>query len=158
MGKIQIMCNKRLIFSIFLASSCFIIQSPLYAGVYKWVDTDGQIHYSDQPESKDATRVTIRENETTKPRTINKTEEDKAESDKKNADQQAEAPGELIEVEPSKKEKRKLCNEAKSDLAAISGRGRMREINEKGEYNYLTEKQRQQRISVAQKKKQKYCR
>jgi hypothetical protein len=158
MGKIQIMCNKRLIFSIFLASSCFIIQSPLYASVYKWVDTDGQIHYSDQPESKDATRVTIRENETTKPRTINKTEEDKAETDKKNADQQTETPGELVEVEPSKKEKRKLCNEAKSDLAAINGRGRMREVNEKGEYNYLTEKQRQQRISVAQKKKQKYCR
>jgi hypothetical protein len=158
MGKIQIMCNKRLIFSIFLASSCFIIQSPLYAGVYKWVDTDGQIHYSDQPESKNATRVTIRENETTEPRTISKTEEELAESDKKNTDLQTEVPGELIEVEPSKKEKRKLCNEAKGDLEAISGRGRMREINEKGEYNYLTEKQRQQRISVAQKKKRKYCR
>jgi hypothetical protein len=158
MGKIQIMCNKRLIFSIFLASSCFIIQSPLYAGVYKWVDTDGQIHYSDQPESKNATRVTIRENETTEPRTISKTEEELAESDKKNTDLQTEVPGELIEVEPSKKEKRKLCNEAKSDLEAISGRGRMREINEKGEYNYITEKQRQQRISVAQKKKRKYCR
>ena len=152
------MCNKRLIFSILLASSSFIIQSPLYAGVYKWVDTDGQIHYSDQPQSKDATRVTIRENETTKPRAINKAEEDLAESDKENADQQAEVPGELVEVEPSKKEKRKLCNEAKSDLEAINGRGRMREINEKGEYNYLTEKQRQQRISTAQKKKQKFCR
>jgi hypothetical protein len=158
MGKIQIMCNKRLIFSIFLASSCFIIQSPLHAGVYKWVDTDGQIHYSDQPESKDATRVTIRENETTEPRTINKAKEELAESDKKNTDLQTEVPGELIEVEPSKKEKRKLCNEAKSDLEAINGRGRMREVNEKGEYNYLTEKQRQQRISVAQKKKRKYCR
>ena len=67
-------------------------------------------------------------------------------------------PGELVEIPPSKKEKRKLCNEAKSDLAAINSRGRMREINEKGEYVYLTEQQRQQRISAAKKKQREFCR
>jgi len=150
MGKIQIMHNKRLFSGIFLAAFCLFIQPPLYAGVYKWVDENGQVHYGEHPGNTGAEKVTIRQNETTKPRPINKTEED--------AGEQAEEAGEWVEVPPSAKEKRKLCNEAKTDLAAINSRGRMREINEKGEYVYLTEQQRQQRISAAQKKQREYCR
>ena len=130
----------------------------MYADAYKWVDENGQVHYGEQPGNSGAEKITIRENETTKPRPIKKAEEDAAESEKKNTDQQTEEPGEWVEVPPSKKEKRKLCNEAKSDLAAINSRGRMREINEKGEYIYLTEQQRQQRISAAQKKQREFCR
>ncbi len=158
MGKIQIMHNKRLVTGVFLASFCLFVQSPLYAEVYKWVDENGQVHYGEQPGNNGAEKITIRQNETTKPRPINKAEEDAAESGKKNTDQQAEEFGEWEEVPPSQKEKRKLCNEAKSDLAAINSRGRMREINEKGEYIYLTEQQRQQRISAAQKKQREFCR
>jgi len=157
MGKIQIMYNKRLVTGVFLASFCLFIQSPLYAGVYKWVDENGQVHYGEQPGNTGAEKITIRDNETTKPRPINKAEEDAAESGKKNTGEQAEKFGEWEEVPPSKKEKRKLCNEAKSDLAAINSRGRMREINAKGEYLYLTEQQRQQRISAAQKKQREFC-
>ena len=158
MGKIQIMHNKRLVTGVFLASFCLFIQSPLYAGVYKWVDENGQVHYGEQPGNTGAEKITIRQNEATKLRPIKKTEEDAAESDPKNTDKQTEEFGEWEEIPPSKKEKRGLCNEAKSDLAAISSRGRMREINKKGEYVYLTEQQRQQRISAAQKKQREFCR
>ena len=149
--------NKKRFISGFLTSSlCLFVLSPLHAGVYKWLDENGQVHYGEQPGNTGAEEVTIRQNETTKPRTVNKTEEDTAESDKNNKDQQAEAP--LVEVEPTKKEKRKLCNEAKSDLAAINSRGRVREINEKGEYTYLSEAQRQKRIADAKKKQREFCR
>jgi len=158
MGKIQIMHNKRLVTGIFLASFCLFTQPPLYAGVYKWVDENGQVHYGEHPGNTGAEKVTIRKNETTKPRPINKAEEDAAESEKNNTGEQAEEAGEWVEVPPSKKEKHKLCNEAKTDLAAINSRGRMREINKKGEYVYLTEQQRQQRISAAQKKQREFCR
>ena len=149
------MGKKRFISRILTASFCLFALSPLYAGVYKWVDENGQVHYGEHPGNTGAEKVTIRKNETTQPRAVKKAEEDTG-SDKKNKDQQAEAP--LVEVEPTKKEKRKLCNEAKSDLAAINSRGRVREINEKGEYVYLSEPQRQQRISDAKKKQQEFCR
>ncbi|MBE9561203.1 MAG: DUF4124 domain-containing protein, partial [Proteobacteria bacterium] len=104
MGKIQTMRNKRLISSIFIASFCLLVHSSLYAGVYKWVDEKGQVHYGEHPGNTGAEKVTIRQNETTKPRPVDKAEEtDK--SDKKDKDQQAEAP--MVEIEPSKKEKRK---------------------------------------------------
>ena len=148
------MCNFRFLTSILLATSCLLAQSASYAGVYKWIDDNGQVHYGEKPGNTDAERVTIRQNETTKPRAIDKPEKDADESDKKQAEQQ----GEPEIVPPSKKEKRKLCNEARSDLAAINSRGRLREINEKGEYSYLSEKQRQQRVSAAKKKQREFCR
>ena len=152
------MCTKTLISSIITLFLCLLFQASSYAEVYKWADENGQVHYGEHPDNTGAEKVTIRQNETTKPRPINKAEEDTAESDKKNSDQQAEASGELVEVPPSKKEKRKLCNQAKSDIAMINSRGRMREINKKGEYVYLTEQQRQQKLSAARKKQREFCR
>jgi hypothetical protein len=160
MGNIQIMAKKRFISIILTSSFCFFIPSAAHAGVYKWVDEDGQVHYGEQPGNSNAEKVTIRTNETTTPRTINKAEEEEAENKdgEKKDKTDAEKYGELKEVPPSEKEKRKLCNEAKHDLALITSRGRMREINEKGEYIRITEEQRQQRISANKKKKKKYCR
>lgn len=140
-------------------------QTTTYSSVYKWVDDIGQTHYSDQPDKPDAETFNIRENTTTKPRTLKNNNEDSDHSvnEKTDAplktptDSQAAEP-EMVEIEFSKNEKRKLCNEAKNDLTAILSRGRMREINAKGEYTYLAEEQRQQRISAAKKKQREYCR
>jgi len=145
------MITKSSIFSIITVCLCLLIQIPAQAGVYKWVDENGQVQYGDQPVNADAEKITIRQNETTTPRPIKKTDEGK------NTKETAEKEPEMVEVPVPKKEKRKLCNEATSDLAAINSRGRMREINAKGEYNYLTEEQRQQRIAAAKKKQAEYC-
>ena len=149
------MVSKRLSSIIITTSLYFVIQSVSHAGVYKWIDEDGQVHYGEQPGNSGAEKITIRTNETTTPRTINKDKLEIIESDKKKAEQPAAEP---VEEEISSKEKRKLCNEAKSDIAAINSRGRLREIDEKGNYTYLTEQQRQQRISAAQKKQREFCR
>lgn len=139
-------------------------QATSFAGVYKWVDDEGQTHYSDQPDKPDAETFNIRNNTTTKPRSIKNNTEKTNNSAKNNADEQLKTPDdsqvaepEMVEIEFSKKEKRKLCNEAKNDLTAILSRGRMREINAKGEYIYLAEEQRQKRISSAKKKQHEYC-
>ncbi|MCK4676223.1 MAG: DUF4124 domain-containing protein [Gammaproteobacteria bacterium] len=146
------MRNKTLITSIITTSLCLFFLTPSSAGVYKWVDQDGQIHYGDQPVNPDAEKVNIRKNDTTKPRAI-KNKEDNSE-DKSNK-QTATEPK---EVEIPQKEKNRLCNEAKSDIASITSRGRMREKNAKGEYSYLSEKQRQQRLTAAKKKQREFCR
>jgi len=148
---------------ITLAALCFFIQTPAHAGVYKWTDENGQVHYGEQPGNTSAETVIIRQNETTTPRTIKKSEEGKDESPdgEEGKDGKEEKDGkewtEWEEVPISKQEKRKLCQEGKSDYAAISGRGRMREINKKGEYVFLTEQQRQQRLADAKKKQRDYC-
>lgn len=157
------MTNKNILWASALLS--LLMQTSVHAEIYKWVDESGQVHYGERPGNTASERVTIRKNETTTARTVKKTKEDgekKADgestenADGKPAEPVAEAP--LVPVEIPKKEKRALCNEAKSDIAAISSRGRMREINKKGEYVYLDDKQRLQRLDAARKKQGKYCR
>ena len=158
------MTNKTLITTTVTVILCLSFQAPLYAGVYKWLDQDGQVHYGDKPNKADAEEVSIRRNETTKPRPIKKTKKDGDENtegdnpEDENKEKTAEKPAEPEEPSISKKEKNRLCNEAKSDIASITSRGRTREINAKGEYSYLSEKQRQQRLTAAKKKQREFCR
>jgi hypothetical protein len=141
--------------AIITASLCLFITLPSHAGVYKWLDENGQVHYGEQPGNADAEKVKIRQNETTKPRSVKKPEDG---SEKKSDAETGQTTTEPEKPAISKKEKHRLCNQAKSDYAAISSRGRMREINKKGEYIYLTEQQRQQRLAAAKKKQAEYCR
>ena len=162
MGQKHNMIRKTLLTVISTALLSLLIQLPSHAGVYKWVDENGQVHYGEQPGNNNAAKVEIRNNETTKARAIKTDEDGKNTKPKDENTTQAEAePAQPVEPEKpsiSKKEKRRLCQQAKNDYATISSRGRMREINKKGEYIYLDEKQRQQRLAAAKKKQQKYCR
>ncbi len=153
------MTNKTLIPLIFTALTCLLYQTPLYSGVYKWADDNGLIHYSDQPNEPNAKEFTVQQIVTTKSRPI-KTD-DKKDKNAPEVEGTEQAIPETVEPEAAKisaSEKRKLCNEAKSDVSAIASRGRMREVNAKGEYVYLSEKQLQQRLSAAKKKQREYCR
>lgn len=156
------MIRKTLLIVINTALLSLVIQLPSHAGVYKWVDENGQVHYGEQPGNNNAAKVEIRNNETTKARAIKTAEDGKnlkpKDGDTTQTDAEPVKPAEPEKPTISKKEKRRLCQQAKSDIAAISSRGRMREINKKGEYIYLDEKQRQQRLAAAKKKQQEYCR
>ena len=143
------------IFSAILALTGLFFTSQLDAEIYKWVDEKGVIHYSDQPNKPNAEKFILRHNTTTTPRAI---KTDEGTDEQKKTETTTAEPTEPVEKKRPAAEKRKLCNEAKSDIAAISSRGRMREVNAKGEFVYLSEKQRQQRISAAKKKQSKYCR
>lgn len=127
---------------------------PVSASIYKWVDENGQVHYGEQPVGIDAEKVKIRTNETTKPRPVNKVESKEADAIATEKEKTAE---DKKKDAATKKENKKYCKEATSDLAAINSRGRMREINAKGEYIYLTEPQRQERIAAAKKKQSEFC-
>ena len=37
--------------NVFLSAGLLILAMPLHAGVYKWTDSDGQVHYGDRPQS-----------------------------------------------------------------------------------------------------------
>jgi hypothetical protein len=140
-----------------ITTLCLVFSVPVYAAVYKWVDEDGQVHYGDQPQVLDAEIMTIRTNETTKPREI-KTDEEQAEAGDEGSKQPEKQPAEPEKPKISAAEKSRLCNEAKGDLQKILSRGRMRSIDKDGNYTVLSEEQRQQRINAAKEKQRKYCR
>ena len=155
-----------------IVTVALLIQTPLLADVYKWVDENGQINYSDRPQTPTAKKISKFKKQTKK--TIPQSDSDsksdanlesESESDfettkeeKETAEKKDEKAAEVKKPTISKKEKRRLCKEGRDDYKKISSRGRMREISKKGEYTYLSEKQRQKRLASAKKKQRKYCR
>ena len=145
-----IMPNKTHLVITLTAISCLLFQSPALSAVYKWQDEEGLTHYSDRPNKSGAKLLSIRDNTTTEPRSIKKDDEEDVKSEPEV--KKPEAP------KISKTEKRRLCKQARADISSINNHPRAREINSKGEYIRISEKQRQKRLSSAKKKQRKYCR
>ncbi|MCW8956532.1 MAG: DUF4124 domain-containing protein, partial [Gammaproteobacteria bacterium] len=129
------------------------------AAIYKWVDEDGSVHYSQQKPQNTQTekiKVTTRvpENSSTynKP-SLNKKEDPKQATDKatKDANSSDKKP------EKSAKERAALCKQSQADLQALTSRGRIRQKDDKGNISYMSEEQKQQRIKREQDRVKENC-
>lgn len=134
------------------------------AAISKWVDDQGQVHYSDQPPPPGAQVETLHsgtDNEagpdatsaSAAPKTIAEQEADlkKAQREKKAA---AEKAAQKQAVENARKDS---CNTAQENLRTLQSGMRMVEINANGERSYLDDNQRQQRVDKAQQDISTYC-
>jgi len=133
--------------------------SAINAKVYKWVDDQGVVHYgSEKPEDAEAERVKIKQQpifggEDGKP-VKDKDNKDKKEEDKKPAKVEERLEGDAV---ISKKEKAKLCKQAKDRLQSIQNSGRLRAYDEKGESRLLSDKERNKRLAEAKDQVKEYC-
>lgn len=152
------MIIKNLFASLLTISMCVLFQSASYAGFYRYVDAEGNVHYSDK-RTADAEKLDIHVRKPAAKVSDEKEDKEKADGEtEKDAEDTAEKPKEPEKPQYTKKQKRSFCKDAKSRIASINSRGRMREINNKGEYNYLSEKQKQNRLKAAKKDQRDFCR
>lgn len=59
--------ESRALFLLILLSACIFSPCQLQAGVYKWVDENGRVHFSDRPTASESTEVRIKQQERTAP-------------------------------------------------------------------------------------------
>lgn len=127
------------------------------AKVYKWIDGDGKVHYTEHPPTD--TESTLIETAKT-PKTA--ATEAKTISPDATAPQ-AKAPDEEIIVEtedPKEVEKIRLenCEKAKKALASFTTYPRVRvKEKDKDSYRYLSEEERQTEIKKYQDYEKQYC-
>lgn len=155
--------RKRLFTAILIAT----ISSPLVvtAGVYKWTDENGNVHYGSQrPADAPAERMKIQadttpyeDDDTTRAKKeaakkSNKEGEDEAEKKPEAAAPKAPKPPEL-----SRKEKKRLCQQARKNVQTIESRGRVRVQQEDGSTRHLTDPERNKELAAARKNASKYC-
>lgn len=136
-----------------------------YCDVYKWVDPDGTVHYSDQPPSGATQEETlnIRSGAAATP----STGAQKAPGPKSYIEQDAEFRKRQVEAEEKRvkeekaladaKERQRNCERAQANLRALQSGVRTTRVNEKGEREYLDDNQRQQEIAIAQKSADSWC-
>ena len=141
-----------------LPVACLLLLSfSAHAGLTKWVDAEGKVHYSDEPPPanvnakvlavpKAASGVPAEKTYVEQEAERKKALKNKAESEQKAAKQQEDAAA-----------KQKYCASLRSHLATLEKGSRLATYNEKGESVIMDDAARQQQIEEARKQLSANC-
>lgn len=143
--------------SIFLLM--LMIAPPVSAGVYKWTDSDGNVHFGDRPvDIQSATEVKIRINNHT----------GVANSSGRNADREYLLKkideGKVADTEKKKKQKaetkkrKRLCKTYKTEYQIQLQSNRSYSMSPDGKRTYLSDNERMARQKKLSKGVSKHCR
>jgi Domain of unknown function (DUF4124) len=140
---------------------------PAWAGLYKWTDENGNVHYSDQPptdavqkseslkqpKSVGTTPAAAGANPSAKPKTA-------AELDmefRKRRVEAAEAEAKAQKEAQAAEDKKSNCQRANAQVAAVGRGGRITRPGPNGEQTYLSDDQIAQELVSAKKAADSWC-
>lgn len=142
--------------SKFLLILLMLASTSTFAAVSKWVDDQGQVHYSDQPpppaEAKSETLRSASGTQEPASSSVDATKttaEQEADLKKDKAEKQA-AADKSAQKKAAEDALKANCAAAQENLRSLQSGVRVMEIDAKGERSYLDDTQRQQRIDKAQ--------
>jgi hypothetical protein len=159
----HISARKKCLLSILLIA---VVSTPLavIAGVYKWTDEAGNVHYGSQrPADAPSERMKVETDEQPyADATADKDKKDKTgiktgEENKEEKKPEAAAPKAPEPPKLSKKEKQARCAQARKNYQTIVTRGRVRVKDPDGSSHHLTDQQRSKRLAEAKKNMAKHC-
>ncbi|HUT41570.1 MAG TPA: hypothetical protein VM011_09530 [Gammaproteobacteria bacterium] len=149
-------------FSLILGVCLLLLQSTATADVYKWVNENNEVQYTQMQPPPGISYVRIQTNEhpgTLQAQSDADAEEEapagKADSGKSASQSDAEARAEY-EAEVAKISKQN-CTIARNNLAQLNMGGHLRYRNDAGEYITMGEEERQKRIGEANKQIEMFC-
>ena len=154
---------KKCLFSALLVT---IVSTPVIvmAGVYKWTDENGTVHYGSQRPA-DATSERMNIDSGKQPYSDVTQGQDQKDETGKNIEgenkeekkPQAAAPKAPEKKEIPKKEKQARCAQARKSLQTISSRGRARVKQADGTSRHVTDQERSANLAQVKKNVARYC-
>jgi hypothetical protein len=134
-----------------------------FAGLTKWVDSQGVVHYTDGPPPPNVKSQSLNTPSTSAgipsasapaaPKTIY--ERDAELNKEKKAKEEAEQKAAKKQEEEAQKQR--ACSQARDQLATLQNSPRIATYNDKGERSVMDDDARQKRIDEAQASISKYC-
>ncbi|MDD5241245.1 MAG: DUF4124 domain-containing protein [Sulfuricella sp.] len=146
-----------------LAFSLLTLAATAYAGVTKWVDADGKVHYSDQPPPaavKSQKSLDIKTSPVLPKATSDSESRSMAEKDLEFRKRQVKAEEAAAKEAKDQGEARRAkanCEQAQRQLQALQEGQRISRFNEKGERVYMEDSDRPQAISEAKQAVDSWC-
>ncbi|MGA9666493.1 MAG: DUF4124 domain-containing protein [Gallionella sp.] len=149
--------KKYLLLVLLLSSTC------AFAAITKWVDSDGQVHYSDEPPPSNTQQQTLRSDDESRSsqnasgvsaqKTVAEQEADlkKAQIAKKEAADKAAQQQAVAAAQQAN------CANAQQNLRTLQDGVRIRTVDANGQPSYLDDNARQQSIEKAQNDVNTYC-
>lgn len=144
-----------------LSSALLLMTSPAYAQLYKWVDEQGNVHYSDQPaegKTKSKSKLEI----PNQPGAANSADSSQTWQEKELEFQKRKSSAAANEAKKQKeaqeaKTKLENCESAKQNLSRLENVAPVYTFNEKNGRTYLNEAQRAEAITQARKSVTDWC-
>lgn len=137
---------------------CLLLTSfSSHAALHKWVDSAGQVHYSDTAAPPDVKSQTLRQSSQAAPIASSsavaapKTQAEREADQKRVEKEKAEVAQKAARQQEEAANKQKNCDAARSHLATLENTPRLVIYDAQGERSYLDDAARQQRIEEAQK-------
>ena len=139
---------KRLVYIVSIVLS---LGGIAQAGVYKWVDENGQAQFGDKPvASQNTQRVKIHQSPEIDAATQEKI-------DRLNFSGSDEEFAAKKESEKRTAEYKEFCDKTQAHLSQLEAGGRLYEMGDNGERHYLSDEDRQQKISLARQDLKRHC-
>ena len=148
--------------SKFLLILLMLASTNTFAAISKWVDNQGQVHYSDRLPPPEAKSETLRSASGTQDSASSSADatktiaEREAELKKDKAEKQS-AADKSAQKKATEDALKASCASAQENLRTLQSGVRLVEIDASGERSYIDDTQRQQRIGKAQKDMSNYC-
>lgn len=146
---------KTLIFVILSA----VLSAAASASVYRWVDADGQVHYSQfKPAGVTATEQNKpNTNQGPNPEEAKKRLEELRAKLQENINDREKAKKEQAEAKEDKERRQENCDKAKELVRNYEDNGRVYKTLENGERYWYTETERADLIKTSKDQVKKYC-
>jgi len=139
---------------ILIIASC-LFSLPAHAGLNKWVDADGKVHYSDAPPKEVKTQTVPNiagKGQAAAPATYSTKSYAEREAElKKSKQEKAEASEKKAQEDADAESKKHNCAAAKQNLRALEEGARLVTYDANGERTFLDDAAREQRMSDARK-------
>jgi len=152
---------KQLICKLAVCGSLtFMCGSVSVAGIYKWTDAEGNVHYGQQrPAGTSSEKMQVPQHapidKSSYKRPGQKSADEK--TDKASADKKAEEPAEEKETKAEKKQRMANCEKVRKNLATMKSNSRIRSKDEDGNIRYLSDEEKQARMNKSQQALDKHC-
>jgi len=131
------------------------------AEMYRWVDAQGKVHYSDSPPpagAKSSKAIsTPPPAAPASPGAAPKTWQEKEMDFRQRQSTQAEAQAKKAKEEAEAKQKKENCEAARKNLQTLESGQRVATTNEQGEREYMDDAARQKAINDARKAVDSWC-
>lgn len=135
-----------------------LVSSPVSAAIYKWTDSDGNVHFGDKPvDQSSATELKIKINNHTGVSHSSGNKKDREYLLKKIDERRSENTEKKKKALALKKKNEKLCNNYKATYQGQIQSNALFTMNADGERSYLSDVQRAARKSKLEKAMAKYC-
>lgn len=141
----------------YLAIGLLLASFSAYGALHKWVDAEGKVHYSDTVPSQDIKAKTVRNFSATdsttsssavaEPKSLAEREADARKAQKT----KSEEADKLAQEQELANNKKKNCENARSNLSTLENAPRLMIYDAKGEPSILDDDARQLRIEEARK-------